>query len=461
MTEILKDIQLKGKLDYAFVCHLLQNITGSQTAYFFQMLTEKFVCKFSSNPEYAVGDVYTFDELPDPETQFLLYQGPDLIAIMIAGELDKADLPDSALTALHNVLSLGVIMTRSQDSMVGLQLSVCSEVGQLLSSVLQLVDSTPALILKKPGATRENFDVVRDHDNVLYQNMQRMTRSVTQAFSLILDVRDYLQLMTDAAVLGEEDFVFRELLQEVVDTFQEQGQRSINVTVGDSIPRVVRCSRSRLRQILLSVMQKLSDSGSINIAAERQASEGLDGFTLQIRFRTAIRVEEWFTYETVTSRTLTTALTKQLCSQLHGHMTMDDDGLGVQVRVRCELSNATSIFQQKQILICVTDPVIQGQLFSLFGELNAVPTLSGPDPSLYYNHIERFHLVLCDSSFRSYVPRVRKRGVPVIGILTPSPQDRSLQFSNLFDSTTTQPFNPDDISAKARQLLEGPNRRQM
>jgi hypothetical protein len=397
--------------------------------------------------------------LPDPENHFLIYQGPDLIAIMVAGDIEaSAQLTETAKSTLHNILSLGVILTRAQDAMVGLQLSVCTEVGQQLSSALQLAEATPALNLRRPGVTRENYESIRDHDNVLYQNIQRMSRTITQAFALVLDIRDYLQLMTDASIPTSDDIVIRELFQQVVDTFQDQGQRTISLTFSDNVPRVVSCSEQRLKQILLSVMQKLSDSGSINITVERMNGEGRS-FTLYMRFRTGIRVDEWFTYETVTSRTLSTALMKRLCTLLHGQMSMDDDGLGVQVKVRCDMSSATTIFQGKQILISVSDPTTQGQLFSLFGEWNAVPTLTGPDPSLYLNHIDRFDLVLCDNSFKNYVPRVRRRGVPVLAILTMSPQDRSLQYSNFFDNTTTQPFNPDDISAKARALLEARARR--
>jgi len=454
VTELLKDIQLKGKLDYDYVCRSIRAANSAPTAYFFQILTEKFVCKFSDDPGYKVGQQYAFDELPEPDMHFLLYQGPDLIAILIAGDFNDGD--EAVTKNLHDILSLGVIMTRTQEAMVALQLSVCSDVGLLLSSVLQLVDATPVVNLKRPGVTRENFEVLKEHDTLTYQNMQRLNRTVTQAFSLVLDVRDYLQLSSESALPVAEDFVIRDLLQQVVDTFQERGQRTINMTIADNIPRVVRCSQSRLRQILLSVMEKLSDSGSINISVERLPAAG-PSMTLHMRFRTAIKVDEWFSYETVTSKTLTTALMKRLCTLLHGEMSMDEDRLGLQVKVRCETSNATSVFQGKQVLICVSDPASQGPLFSLFGEWNAVPTLSGPDPSLYINHVERFHLVLCDPSFRSYVPRIRKRGVPVLGVLSPSLQDRSLQFSNFFDETTTQPFNPDDISTKARALLEKAN----
>jgi hypothetical protein len=454
VARLLRDIQLKGRLDYEFACHTLSDVLNAKAAYFFQILTERFSCKYSSDGTFVVGDLYGLDDLPDPEHQFLLYQGPDLIAILSVGHISES-LPDRVVSdMLHNVLALGVIMTRNQDAVHELQLSVCAELGQLLSSVLQLVDSTPPLALKKVGVTKDTLDAVRDYNALIQRNLSGLGRTVTQALALVLDVRDYLQLNQPRDLSSEEDFVMRDLLQEVVDTYQEPGQRTINAAVSDSVPRVVRCSRAKLKQVLDTVMQKLSDSGSVNISVESQPSTA-QGFMLILRLRTAVKVDSWFSYESVDSKTLTTALLKRLCLLLRGEITMDDDGLGLQIRVRCEASNLATTFLGKQVLICIIDPAHQGPLFSLFSELGSVPTMSGPDPSLYLNHIERFQLVVCDGSFRQHVPKIRKRNVPVLGILGSSPQDRSLQFTNFFSATSkTPPLNVEEVSLKARSLLE-------
>jgi hypothetical protein len=446
---ILRDIRVKGRLDYGMVMRTIFERTGGTRGSFFQLVTHQFACKYSSDRSFSLDKWYSYDDIP--ENQHSIVIGSDTIAIICCDDAPNDAGEEEQGTLFHDIISVGVVLTRARESGNALHLSVCNELGQLLSSALNMLGSLPSLPAARARLSRESALVVQDYTKVISQHLASMSRIITQALALIYDVRDYIAVDQGMIIVDAVDVVVRDLLNEVIETHQDKARRSITVNMHERVPRTVRCSQTRLKQVLDSVMVKLADIGSVGIEVDSQPG-GADAITLNIRFRTLSRLDQWFSYEMVTAKTLSTALISRLCVMMNGKLEVEDDGLGVLLSFKCGLPKTVEAFTNKQILICAADPALQTLLFSLLTEWGAAPQICGVDPELYIAHIERFHMVLSDSSFAAFVPRIRKKGVAVLGLLSDSGLDRSFQY-NYFDATVSLPFAPSELSDRCKQLL--------
>ena len=260
VAKLLRDIQLKGLLDYKFVVDTTCEVTNKKCGSFFQILTRRFMCKYSSDNAFTQGTVYRYEDLP--ESQFPIYKGPDLVAILCVEDLTEV-IPPDLVDFFHNTVSIGVVLTKSKDALNTLEISVCTETGQQLTSVLRLIEATPTFIPKKKGISQENYDAVTEYTTLVSQNLQTARKTVTTALALNWDARDFIGLDAGLISFPMTDVIVRDLFKEVTETFQGPGQKNINFNVNDTVPRCLRCCRVRVKQVLDTVMQKLSETGSI------------------------------------------------------------------------------------------------------------------------------------------------------------------------------------------------------
>src|SRR6478609_1340023 len=127
---VLRDVRVKGYLDYSMVMRTIMEITGSQQGSFFQLVTRQFACKYTSDPAYTQDKLYSFEDLP--ENQLPIVVGSDTMAIICCEEFPAGR--DNIL--FHDIVSVGVVLTKARESGNTLHLSVCQELGNLLSSAI-------------------------------------------------------------------------------------------------------------------------------------------------------------------------------------------------------------------------------------------------------------------------------------------------------------------------------------
>jgi signal transduction histidine kinase len=134
-------------------------------------------------------------------------------------------------------------------------------------------------MLQEEAGARSRADFVPD--------LKKIQAAGKQLLALIDEVLDLSKIETGRMELRPSTFAVRELLEELETTVQPQVEKNGNLLVVDCPPEVgsIEADRSRLTQVLFNLLSnacKLTERGTITLAARRELLDGEDRVSFHV-----------------------------------------------------------------------------------------------------------------------------------------------------------------------------------
>lgn len=434
-TTILQNVLQIGRLDYKSTMEGLLSITGSTEGQFFDTDSINFICRYSTEDRYSVGQRYSFDELP--LDNFPIMHKSNVIALICMnaqGAID--DMNDTDRQRIFDSISVGMVMGRLKEENYGFATSLCHVLGRMVQQILETVSTLP----------RNNT------------SLQWMDRNLGEILAIIYDALDYLEIDGGRIVMTANLVDVTEFIREILTILQQDGSY-ITSDIEDSVPKVILFDRKRVQQMLISVTRKLSDLKGIrlNLKLEnfsRIEDPNADLFLYFHLFSDTSRqnqeIQRRFRIEQVSVDSLGIHVVKKLCDMMMGTFTVSDIGITIRIKVGLPpQEKEMESFKGRSVLIAFEDVKEAQRLATVFSALGMQVTyLKDRATSLRTNQLEGQAIVAIDSSFTDVGRTAKRRGIPVVGV------GKGVEETLLDAHFPTLPVSWKDVVQKCEHLME-------
>ena len=434
-TSILQDVLQSGQLNYHKTVDTLVRITNSQSAQFFELLYGlTFVCKYSSTSDFVTDKQYGFEDLPSE--QYAIFHKSNIIAVIcLSNQKILNELPGNTRQRIHDAICIGLVMGSLRDSKYSFVMSVCQSLSNIVTQIYQL----------STGLSQQN--VPKDQ-----QKLEQMNIYLNQVIAVIYDTIDYIEIDSEKIILDNTLIDIRKFINDTTNILS----RDMTVTkdIDDNVPQGIFIDKDRVLQMLVSVLKKVSDLKDIHLHTsfvDYSSNESSDMYLIFRLFshtsRNNLEILKRFQIEHVSVTSLDVFVVKRLCEIMKG--TFDVTENGIILKIVTDVPKEEGHFRSRKILVGTRDAYLSNKLIQLFNELGASVTFL--DDRSQNAFLPYYDLMLIDSSFTDVIPMAKRRGIPVVGVLTIA-EVAQVKTIN-FDAILSIPVTVHELKMKCEKLL--------
>jgi hypothetical protein len=434
-SSILQNVLQVGHLDYKRTMDGLLEITKSTKGQFFEAVSTgslSFNCKFSTSDDYIVGDKYDYEELPNDQYPIFHKSNPiAIISLNVNSTLGHVN--DEIRQRIHDSICIGLVLGTFKHDKYTFTITVCQALGRIVTQVLEVLGKVV------PSKSRT------DQDNIILINTY-----LEEVITIIYDTMDYIEIDAEKIQIERNLVPILPFIEESLMITNESS--SIMKDIDDTVPLSLIFDRKRLQQMLISILKKLSDMTDIRLKVSMKTigtGEGTDYIlVLRIYSETSRQNAEMvrrFQTEEISVTSLNIFVVKRLCEIMQGTFNVDEYGLVMTVKVDL-IEDVAELLRGKNVYIATRDTAATRQLSQMYRQWDANVTVSDRATS----SVERYALVILDSTMLEFARIVKRKGTPVLGL--PSPSD-TVKVVEVFGEMLKVPLTTEDVQNKTGKVL--------
>lgn len=435
---ILQNVLQIGHLDYFKTIEGLISLTSSSSAQFFEPLylnSQYFVCKFSNDVKFVQNEILPYDSLP--VDQYPIYHKNTILAII---SLDRQENFDSLLNdqqkRIHDSICIGLILGNLKDTNYSFITSLCNELSQIVTKIFK-VFSTLSLDKKD----KENYELVNS--------------CLRDVITIIYDTIDYVEIDAERVIMEKNQVSVKNFIDE---TLKILGKSTMLKDIDDTIPEQILLDEKHVRQILVSILAKLSDIPDLRLNVTCVDYSTIESFDMLLVLHIAsnssrnnIEINKRFQIENVSVHTLNVFIVKRLCEIMKG--TFDVNENGVTIKIKIDVPEWNTKFKDKRILIGVKDVGVQKGIVNIFQDLQSnvvsIATIAHPMNLINYD------MIIIDEAFSDLIKitRLQKRDTPIVAIINNNIDPTYSYIVTQTNTYLTIPISLQEVKTKCEGLL--------
>lgn len=434
-ASILKNVLQCGHLDFEKTTQTIVNVSKSKTGHFFEAVYEAslhFTCRYSTSDQYIMNERYTFEDLP--ENQYAIYHKNNIIAIIsIDNQKELENLPDNIRQRLHDSIAIGIVLGNLKISKFSFTMSICTALGRIVTQIIEEL------------GTRN----VNEQDKVL----DNVNNHLQEVIGILYDTIDYLNIDSEKIVLTNDIVDIKEFLEETMNIARGLFKGVIKEEIDDNVPKKLIFDKTRVQQMLLSVLRKLEEFENIRVHiswADYSSSETYDVFILFRIFsdtsRKNVEIQKRFQIDVVSVSSLDVFVVKRLCEIMDGNLELSETN-GVIMRIKTDVPGRNEMFRDKHVLLAIDEAEVSNSLDKILSEMGMLVTIFNAKTS---GTLQQYSMLVTNNKHLDLADSARKRYIPVVGV---TQQNEYLANLNLFNVRLTLPVTVQEVYIKCSSLL--------
>ncbi len=438
-ASILQQVLQVGYLNYDKLMENLMRITKSKDAQFFEVLSgnaeSKYVCKYSTTTEFIAGMIYTLNDLPFDQITIMHKSSPiSMISLDNQSEFDI--IPDDCRQRILDSICIGIVMGNLKDTKFTFTMSVCRELSRIVTEISDLFAN-----LQIPDSQIMDKETANTIDTYL-----------TDVIRILYETIDYMEIDSENVVLQNDPVDVNEFIDEIIGLFTVGNVTKI---VDESVPKIVLMDKTRVQQILIAVLKKVTDLTDIHFKVSLFDISSSGSQDVFIAFRTSSpktkesqEIQERFQIDHVTVSSLDLFICKRLCEIMSGTFEVDESG--VMMKVKIDIPVRADAFKNKIILVGTKDVNLSANLEKIFTSLGSETKMF--NNLTYTTLINQCDMVVLDAYYGVFSRLAKSKNIPVVALLTAS-EKSTMKNTTMFDTILSIPFSSEEVRSKCESLL--------
>lgn len=398
---ILNEVLQRGYLDINHLMKMLQSLTGSKEAYFFQVsTTSAFTCVYSSDDDkFKVDAEYEVEHLPDQRLNIFI-----LTSVVAALHLSNPSVVN--IDNLHNPIAIALHFQQTMSSNLNL----------MIQSSLELMGRLSQMSLKF-----EEQKII-PHSESENQNIYEVRVELARSLNIMRDVRDYAALVSNKFRWELSDFNIRIALDRAMKASKIETQR---ITITNDVPRIIEADERRfMRSVVLPFMQSFKNQNVTIVIDSETISIAKGILYIYIHGRVPAEIIALTNSLYVDAEHLSLHVARKMCEQTGGYVRIEDshgtssDDPNFMFCFGFTFSKEDNVLRNKHVILFLHDSYDRDRIFRLLDDIGAFVTIfNESDSALYMKKIGTYDVAIMDELYaETYLQRAQDNYLGVIGI---------------------------------------------